>query len=377
MKFRLLLLLSFILVFSTEAFCQLPKASQQLENSIKERIKKSSDPIEGIYKTITGPYTPYYRIGIYREGDLYRAVSIEAKSKRWRVGDTKAFFEPIGNLRYSVKWSMADKGVEEVFARINEDGQLEILFSNPEDNIHLIKLFPQKTTISEPPQRPKENVKIPAQNEISSGTGFFISKQGYIATNYHVINGATSITIDLSGKDNQSNQYAAVLVRCDPTNDIAVLRIVDPEFSPFQQLPYIIESKVNVGASVFTIGFPLNNIMGKNFKVSNGIISAKTGINDDVRYYQITVPVQPGSSGGPLFNKDGNIVGITSSQLNGDYIGAHIENVNYAIKTMYLLNVIDLIPDIEELPSDSALAGLSLEDQVEVLKNYICLIRVY
>lgn len=96
-----------------------------------------------------------------------------------------------------------------------------------------------------------------------------------------------------------------------------------------------------------------------------------------IREYQITVPIQPGNSGGPLFNKDGNIVGITTAKLNGDAIGAPVENVNYAVKSLYLMNAMNSLPSFEEMPEESSLKGKSLEEQIAVLKNYIVLIKVY
>ena len=342
MKTRILLFLLLYLGFSINAYCQLSDKSQKLEDSIKEKITDLSDPIEGIYSKVTKSSSPYYRIGIYKDGGFYRAVIIESSIRRWKVGDTKATFEPIGNLSYSVTWSMADRSVEHVFAKINDQGQLSIEFSNQYiDDILLLKLYPQVTTVPEKKQPNIINTK-PKQSIVASGTGFFVSKDGYIATNYHVVKGAEKITVSLIDNSNQSRDFNSVVVKKDKANDIAILKIEDHSFLPFNVLPYTIESRINVGASVYTIGYPLNSIMGTNFKVSDGIISAKTGIEDDVRYFQITVPIQPGNSGGPLINKDGNVVGITSSQLNGEYIGAHVENVNYAIKAVYLLNVLSV-----------------------------------
>ena len=123
--------------------------------------------------------------------------------------------------------------------------------------------------------------------------------------------------------------------------------------------------------------------MGNNFKVTNGIISAKTGVGDDVRHYQITVPIQSGNSGGPLFNKDGNVVGLTTSSLSEEYVNeksikpTRIENVNYAVKSLYLLAAINALPSFDGLTSNNGLEGKTLEEQIDVLKNYICLILVY
>ena len=117
--------------------------------------------------------------------------------------------------------------------------------------------------------------------------------------------------------------------------------------------------------------------MGTNYKVNDGIISAKSGIADDVRYYQISVPLQPGNSGGPLFDKSGNIIGITSAKLNSKAVGTEVENVNYAIKSSYLINLYNMLPDAKPISSSNVLASKELQDQVKVLKNYVCLIKVF
>lgn len=117
--------------------------------------------------------------------------------------------------------------------------------------------------------------------------------------------------------------------------------------------------------------------MGSNYKVTDGIISSKSGIADDVRYYQISVPLQPGNSGGPLFSKEGNVIGITSARLNGKAVGTQIENVNYAIKSSYLLSLYNMLPNSTRLTTTSTVATKELQDQVKVLKNYVCLIKVF
>jgi S1-C subfamily serine protease len=117
--------------------------------------------------------------------------------------------------------------------------------------------------------------------------------------------------------------------------------------------------------------------MGSNYKVTDGIISSKSGIADDVRYYQISVPIQPGNSGGPLFNKEGNVIGITSARLNSKAVGTQVENVNYAIKSSYLLNLYNMLPSPTKISSTSQVASKELQDQVKVLKNYVCLIKVF
>lgn len=376
-----------LFVIAQVGYSQLSSSAQKLENEIKAKIDTNYvDRIEGIYKTIQGAYIPYYRIGIYKceDSNLYKAVIIDSESSRWGTGTTKAYFEPVGDDIYSVKWFMNSKRPAEVFGGFKDNGFLEILTSAANsDDTQLVKLYPPTNRIPgpyrtpAPDNTPNDGGGRRGSGHVASGTGFLISPQGYIATNAHVVEGANAVTVDLLDLEDIVHQYKARIVKVDNANDVAIIKIEDEKFAPFNELPYSIESRVNVGAGVFTIGFPLNSVMGTNFKVSDGIISAKTGIGDDVRYYQISVPLQPGNSGGPLFNKNGDVVGLTTSRLNSEYVGTRVENVNYAIKAMYLLNLIDMVPDFGNLPEDSKLVGKTLEEQIEALKGYVCLIRIY
>jgi S1-C subfamily serine protease len=206
----------------------------------------------------------------------------------------------------------------------------------------------------------------------ATGTGFFISKEGKIATNSHVIQDAVKITVTVSNKVGTSVYNAKVILN-DQKNDVAVIKITDKKFKDLTSLPYGIATKANIGEKVFTIGYPLNNLMGENYKVTDGIISSVSGIEDDERYYQISVPIQPGNSGGPLFNEDGNIIGITSATLNSKNLNINTQNVNYAVKSLYLVN----IDKGNQLPPKSTLSNKKLEEQIQILKNYVCLIKVY
>ena len=346
------------------------------EQSIKHYLDTCTDltNIEGIYKIVASPDDKnYYKLGIVRDGDVYKAVILETDQYQWELGEVKAVFERANMSLYSTRFYMADKTSVETFATYESKGVLKIdLNQTKKDNLAtFIKLYPIVQSSPQQPSQPK-----PSNSVVASGTGFIISRDGYIATNNHVIAGCNRITVDML-KNDKVVQYEAEVVVTDAANDVAIIKIEDEAFTPFDKLPYTIESNINIGADVYTIGFPLNDVMGSNYKVTNGIISAKTGIDDDIRKYQITVPIQPGNSGGPLINKNGNIVGITSSSLNGNAVGTKVENVNYAVKSLYLLNAINMVPQMEDLPSKSSIADKNMEEQIAVLKDYICLIKIY
>ena len=215
-----------------------------------------------------------------------------------------------------------------------------------------------------------------------TGTGFVLSSDGIVATNHHVI--AESKKIELTFNDgNDRVTYNAEVVIEDAKNDIALLKIDDRRFKSFSNLPYGIDQKPRVGEKVFTIGFPVTNVLGNNYKVTNGIVSALSGMLDDPTNLQHSAAIQPGNSGGPLFNKDGNVIGITVGSPNQEAINEAfktnipIQGTFYAVKSSYLTNLYNMIHKPKPLSEESNIRELELPDQVEILQNYVCWIVVY
>lgn len=184
---------------------------------------------------------------------------------------------------------------------------------------------------------------------VATGTGFFISADGYVVTNNHVIDGATKIELLIDGKSQQ-----AELIAVDVANDLALLK------AELTERPYIALSNsdtVSLGDTVYTLGFPRPSDQGRNPKFTEGSISALTGLDDEDSQFQMSVPIQPGNSGGPLVNSEGNVVGVVASTLNAlrqlANGGGLPQNVNYAIKSVCLMdllrdNSIELIPQNKE-----------------------------
>jgi S1-C subfamily serine protease len=343
------------------------------EDSLRKYLTSTPlDPLEGIYKSIQNDSPVSYKIGIIRKNFKFLAIIIESNlDKVWKQGDVKAYFEPTSAKGiYSTSWYMTNKRKVETISILENDIIISTKFTNPqtreETTDKLLKLFPLS-----------EDTKETIPNEIAaSASGFLLTTDGYIATNAHVISNAKKIEVCFSAND-KSTIYKAVVALKDIANDIAILKSVDDNFKQIGSIPYMISEKPEVGEDVFTIGYPMNSVMGSNYKVTNGIVSSLTGIADDIRYMQISVPLQPGNSGGPLFNKNGNVLGITSAKLNEKVIGTSIENVSYAIKATYLINMYKMLPSIPDLNAKSSLTGLELKDQVKILKDYVCLINIY
>jgi S1-C subfamily serine protease len=203
-----------------------------------------------------------------------------------------------------------------------------------------------------------------------NGTGFMIDAKGYIVTNYHVVEDATEIEVDLI-QNGQKNSYKAKIISSDKQNDLAVIKIDDPKFKPYPKLPYNFKTQISdVGTNVFALGYPMANLMGDEIKFTDGKISSKTGFQGDITTYQVSVPVQPGNSGGPLFDYDGNVVGVVNAKI------MKADNVSYAIKTSYAKNLIDVLPETLVLPTDNSLAAKPLTEKIKTLSDYVVLIKI-
>ena len=217
-------------------------------------------------------------------------------------------------------------------------------------------------------------VSKPQQGESkysASGSGFILSKDGIVATNFHVIDGANGIDVFIN-RNGAVKTYKAKVLVSDKANDISLLKIEDDSFMNFPSIPYAIKTSIqDVGTGVFALGYPMSNILGEEIKVTDGIISPKTGYKGDVVTYQISAPIQAGNSGGPLFDKLGNIVGITNAGI------PDAQNVGYAIKTSYLKNLLDSAPMPIVLPVNNTISGLQFTEKIKRLTPFVVLIKIY
>ena len=205
-----------------------------------------------------------------------------------------------------------------------------------------------------------------------NGTGFFIDKRGYVATNHHVTNGAKGIYVCIQNEGVWAS-YHAIVVKSDPTNDLSIIKIDAPDFKPFSYLPYDFTTNVeDIASEIYTLGYPQVHVMGSDVKYTAGTINSKTGIQGDPTHYQISAHIDHGNSGGPMFNSKGSIIGITDSGLDKAEFG----DVNYAIKSSYLKSLVDALPVKLNLPNDKTIANLSRVEQIKRISKYTALILV-
>ena len=212
-----------------------------------------------------------------------------------------------------------------------------------------------------------ENIDSNIQKEEWSGTGFAL-KQGYFITNYHVVEDATKIEV-YCYRNNSSYTYNAKIIGSDKINDLSLLKIENDNYNN-EEIPFLFTPTMSdVGIKVYTLGYPLTQTMGEEIKLTDGIISARSGYDGNVANYQISVPLQPGNSGGPLLDMDGNLIGVVCAKHKD------AENASYAIKSLYVKNLVESVADASILPDKNSLNSLPLHEQVKKVKNYVYLIK--
>jgi serine protease Do len=179
----------------------------------------------------------------------------------------------------------------------------------------------------------------------SGGTGFLIDAQGYLITNAHVLKGKTIIATNEKGQ-----QFLATICMQDNTRDIAILKINDKDFIPYKSLPYSISKSVNLAEPIYTMGYPKDEIV-----YGEGYLSSETGYKSDTLTYQISIAADHGNSGGPVLNKNGDIIGILTNKFEGGAV--------FAVKSLYIFKT------VENLKKDSAFANIKLTS-TNAIKNF-------
>lgn len=167
------------------------------------------------------------------------------------------------------------------------------------------------------------------------------------------------------------------MIKVDAANDLALLK-AEGKFLP---LPIASSRSVKLGATVATVGFPNIGLQGFAPKLAKGEIASLSGAGDDARYFQISVPVQPGNSGGALVDERGNVVGVVSAKLNAKSAlaatGALPENVNYAVKSSFLLSFLESVPEVAAKLAEPETKERKFEDVVKSAEQAAVLVLVY
>jgi serine protease Do len=164
----------------------------------------------------------------------------------------------------------------------------------------------------------------------SQGSGFVFTPKGHLLTCAHIIKGTDVATIWLNG-----TRYPAKVLATDTNLDVALLQVAGQK--PFKHLTFAPNKIYRMGQEVFTMGFPLVEILGTSPRLNKGLVSSTVGMEDNPKQIQISAEVQPGNSGGPLLDADGAVIGLVIATLNPMNVlirsgGSLPQNVNFGIK---------------------------------------------
>lgn len=212
----------------------------------------------------------------------------------------------------------------------------------------------------------KTTTNSPVAEVRYTGTGFALSNDGYLVTNYHVIDGADSMYI----QNREGKYFKANVIGYDQQADIAILKIQDRLFRFGKgEVPYsLLNTKHKLGTKVYTLGYPEDEVV-----YNEGYISGINGYNGDSSQYRLDIQAYPGQSGAPILDNRGNVVAMVTGKESGS------EGTTYAVSSEALSELIHSLPKGINLhtPKSNKLSHLGLEQQIEKLEYYTCVIKVY
>ncbi len=213
----------------------------------------------------------------------------------------------------------------------------------------------------------KKNTKAIINTPVRyNGTGFLIDGKGYLVTNAHVVKNSKTVYI----QNNKGDQYKVKVVKLDLAKDIAILKIDDAEFKSLPSLPYgIRKSSTDIAEPLYTLGFPRNEIV-----YGEGYLSARTGFNGDTLSCQIAVAANPGNSGGPVFNHNGEVIGILSTKET------QTEGAVFAIQSKYIYKALEELKkdtsySAVKIVSNSSVRGMNKQQQVQKIQDYVFMVK--
>jgi S1-C subfamily serine protease len=215
----------------------------------------------------------------------------------------------------------------------------------------------------------KTNSKMNYAPANLEGSAFALNNKGYIITSWHMVKDADSVFIQNSSLERTLTK----VVLSEPKLDLAILKIEDTEVTKNWQVPFAFNNKLSdIGEKVFTLGYPR-----KDMVYGEGSLSSLTGFYNDTTMYQISIPVNPGNSGGPLLDEQGNVIGVVRGKI------ATAEATGFAIKANEIIKAIStfandsIVKDVTIYSKKSVLKNLKRTEQIKRIDPYVFNVLVY
>jgi len=310
----------------------------------------------------------YFSIIHYNKGEIFTEADNVASSTINPKNNKLEIFKNNDDIEFTINEKVVYK------TKIEEDNRLSTfgIYSDSKTKSFLIDKFSLIGT-DEITRDLREVAST--ENAVSSGTGFIVDNRGYILTNNHVIRNASYIELEFKW-NGKIKTYPAKVLETDEENDIALLRVVTDDFTKFGNASFsVLSGEVPVGTDIFALGYPRSNEMGKEIKYINGVISAKSGNKGRKSHYQTTLTADHGNSGGPVFDKNGNVIGIVVEGFNkGNRLS---DVVTYIIKSSMISKFVKDYNSKLTISRPNNLSKESRPNMISRLSNDVCLIRIW
>ena len=260
--------------------------------------------------------------------------------------------------------AITTSGLITYFTPVRNSSQVEMLGRKMQAQEQKLNTLTNQTN-----QIKKQVSIIPADATLKSGgTSFLIDVKGYLVTNSHVVADAKNVVV----QNNKGQEFKVNTVYIDTDRDLAILKIDDDNFKSFESLPYgFKKSGAELGEQIFTLGYPRDEIV-----YGEGYMSAKTGYKGDTMSCQIAVAANPGNSGGPVFNRNGEVVGILSTRQ------LQAQGFVFAVTTKNIYRTVDELKKDSsyqnlKVTTVSAVKGMDRVQQIKKVEDCVFFVKTY
>ncbi len=301
-----------------------------------------------------------YTLEFYVVSNSDTTLVINSPSGQWHCNDD---FEDAGGTNPGIIFANPENGIYDIWIGTYEENSFE------EAELVITEIGPpwEETSYTAPESNAATEPAL-----VSSGTGFLVSRNGHVLTNHHVIEGCAEINFQLRGQVPQQ----ATLISSNSNTDLALLQ------TPLISAPAVFRasSRLRLGDEVIVYGFPLLGDLSSQGNLTNGIVSALSGLDDDLSRLQMTAQIQPGNSGGPVMNRSGEIVGVVVETANQDFFreqrGTDTQNLNFAIRDSLAISFLET-NNVDYQMGSGEPESLSIADIAETAQEFTGLIRCF